>query len=259
MVWEDAWYDFNFLKFIKACSVPKMWPTPEILACALEKNVHFVASVGLFYKYQISPSGTMCLLSHVFPYWFFCWKICPVFKWSVKLPQCYCATLKFSLCLLIFALYIEVLLCLYLYTQLLYLLGLISWPLCSVLICHSLYFKIYFVWYWFYYSIFLLIFICMDYIFSFSFSLYVFLDLQWVSYREHLYGSCFCIHSTSLCLLVGEFTFKLIIEVYIYSFCCHFVNCFGFVFISFFSIIPLLFSSFLISWISLVLCLDCFS
>ena len=39
----------------------------------------------------------------------------------------------------------------------------------------------------------------------FTFSLYVFLGLKWVSCRQHIYGSCFCIHSASLCLLVGAF------------------------------------------------------
>ncbi|XP_073665612.1 cerebral cavernous malformations 2 protein isoform X9 [Tursiops truncatus] len=44
-----------------------------------------------------------------------------------------------------------------------------------------------------------------------TFSLYVFLGLKWVSGRQHIYGFCVCIHSASLCLLVGAFnlfTFK---------------------------------------------------
>ena len=44
------------------------------------------------------------------------------------------------------------------------------------------------------------------------------LGLKWVSCREHIYGSCFCIHSPSLCLLVGAFnpfTFKVIIHIYV--------------------------------------------
>ena len=51
-----------------------------------------------------------------------------------------------------------------------------------------------------------------------TFSLYVSLDLKWVSCRQHIYGSCFCIHSVSLCLLVGAFnpfTFKVIIDMYV--------------------------------------------
>jgi len=39
-----------------------------------------------------------------------------------------------------------------------------------------------------------------------TFSLYGFLELRWVSWRQHIYGSCFRIHSASLCLLVGAFS-----------------------------------------------------
>ena len=51
-----------------------------------------------------------------------------------------------------------------------------------------------------------------------TFSLYVFLGMKWVSCRQHIYGSCFCVHSASLCLLVGAlnpFTFKVIIDIYV--------------------------------------------
>ena len=50
------------------------------------------------------------------------------------------------------------------------------------------------------------------------FSLYVSWHLKWVSCRQHIYGSCFYIHSASLCLLVGAFnpfTFKVIIDIYV--------------------------------------------
>ena len=52
-----------------------------------------------------------------------------------------------------------------------------------------------------------------------TFSLYVSLGLKQVSCKQHVYGSCFCIPSASLCLLVGafnQFTFKVIIDIYIY-------------------------------------------
>ena len=42
-------------------------------------------------------------------------------------------------------------------------------------------------------------------LYSLNFSLYVSLDLKWVSCRQHVYKPCFCIHSTRLCLLVGTF------------------------------------------------------
>ena len=52
----------------------------------------------------------------------------------------------------------------------------------------------------------------------FTFSLYVSLGLKWVTCKQHMYGSCFCIHSVSLYLLVGvfnPFTFKVIIDTYV--------------------------------------------
>ena len=55
-----------------------------------------------------------------------------------------------------------------------------------------------------------------------TFSLYVSLDLKWVSCRQDIYGSCFCIHSASLCLLVGAlkpFTCKMIIMYVLIGFC----------------------------------------
>ena len=51
-----------------------------------------------------------------------------------------------------------------------------------------------------------------------TFCLYVSLNLKWVSCRQHMYRSYFCIHSASLCLLVGAFnpfTFKVIIDIYV--------------------------------------------
>ena len=51
-----------------------------------------------------------------------------------------------------------------------------------------------------------------------TFRLCVSLGLKWVSCRQYIYESCFCIHSASLCLLVGAFnlfTFKVIIYIYV--------------------------------------------
>ena len=134
--------------------------------------------------------------------------------------MCYCKLLLS--CLLVFVLCIEMLLCwMHRYLQFLYLpLGLIPYLLCSVLIsCDLLYFTVYFVWYEDCYSSFLLLPICMEYIFHLlTFSLHVPLGLKWVSCRQHIYGSCFCIHSASLCLLVAAFhpfTFKVIIDIYV--------------------------------------------
>ena len=49
-----------------------------------------------------------------------------------------------------------------------------------------------------------------------TFSLFVSLGLKWFSYIQYIYQSCSCIHSASLCLLVGvfcPFTFKVIINM----------------------------------------------
>ena len=83
--------------------------------------------------------------------------------------------------------------------------------------------------------------------------------LKWVSCGQHIYGSCFCIHSSSLCLLLGAFNpfiFKVINNLYIYSY-CHFVNCFGFGFVGRFSSLPLLFSCDLITIFSVVFVCVC--
>ena len=93
--------------------------------------------------------------------------------------------------------------------------------LCSVLLisCNLLYFKVYFVWYEDCYSGFLLLPISMEYNFpSSQFQSICVLGLKWVSFRQHIYWSCFCVHSASLCLLVGAFnlfTFKVIIDIYV--------------------------------------------
>ena len=73
--------------------------------------------------------------------------------------------------------------------------------------CNSFYFKVYlafvsiaapvFFWFPFAWNIFF---------HPFTFSLYVSLELKWVSYRQYIYRPCFCIYSATLCLLVGAFT-----------------------------------------------------
>ena len=72
---------------------------------------------------------------------------------------------------------------------------------------------------WDCYSSFLLLPICMEYNFPSShFQSICILRSEVVSCRQHIYGSCFCIHSASLYLLVGAFnpfTFKVIIDIYV--------------------------------------------
>ena len=51
-----------------------------------------------------------------------------------------------------------------------------------------------------------------------TFSLHVSLGLKWVSCRQHIYGSCFSIHSANVFLLVGAFnpfTFKVSMDTYV--------------------------------------------
>ena len=67
-----------------------------------------------------------------------------------------------------------------------------------------------------------------------TFGLYVSLGLKWVSYIQHIYRSCFCIHSASLCLFVGAFNPFTVNYWHICSY-CHFLNCLGLILYIFFS------------------------
>ena len=85
--------------------------------------------------------------------------------------------------------------------------------------CNLLYFKVYFVWYEDCYSSFPLLPICIECIFPSShFQSICVLRSEVGSCRQHIYGSCFYVHSASLCLVVGAFnpfTFKVIIDIYV--------------------------------------------
>ena len=85
--------------------------------------------------------------------------------------------------------------------------------------CNLLYLKVCFVRYEDWYASFLLVPIaCNIFFHPRTFSLYVSWGLKWVSCRQYIYGSCFCIHSPSLCLLVvafNPFPFKVIIDIYL--------------------------------------------
>ena len=83
--------------------------------------------------------------------------------------------------------------------------------------CDLLYFEIYFVWYEYCYSAFLWFpFACNTFSHPLTLGLYMSLGLKWVSCGQCMCRSYFCIHSASLCLLVGSFnpfTFKVIIHI----------------------------------------------
>ena len=93
----------------------------------------------------------------------------------------------------------------------------------------------------------------------FTFNLYVSLEVKWVSWRQHIYRSCFCIHSASLCLLVWAFsplTFKVIIDMYVHIAILLIVL--DLFLLLFFPSRLLLFSPLVVWWLSLVLYLRWF-
>ena len=114
---------------------------------------------------------------------------------------------------------------------------------------------------------------------SVTFSLHVSLNLKWISCRQHVYKPCFSIQIATFGLLIGAFspfTFQVIIDKYNrwdhervrhnlattqkqqQSIYCHFLHCFGVVFVVLFCSFLLLLSSLVIWWLSLLLCLDSF-
>jgi len=144
-------------------------------------------------------------------------------KWGGK-DTTQCVTVNFLfLWLLAFPLFIELFLCwVHKYLQVLYLLlGLIFSSFSDFLLvsCYKLFFKPCIIWYEYWYSSFLSFPFGWNIFFpSLTFILKVSLGLKWVSCRQHMHGPCFCIHSASLCLLVGEFnqlTFRIIIDIYV--------------------------------------------
>ena len=84
---------------------------------------------------------------------------------------------------------------------------------------YSLYFKVYIVWHEYCYSSFLLISICMEYLFlSPHFQCLCVPRSEMCLLYTAWYGSCFYVHSASLCLLFGAFipfTLKVVISMYV--------------------------------------------
>ena len=92
----------------------------------------------------------------------------------------------------------------------------------------------------------------------FTFNLFVSLDLKWVSYSQHMVGSCVLIHSANLHLLIERFDlciFKRIIDK-------EWLLCFTisslFLVAFFCPLFPALLSSFVFSWFFVVKCLNSF-
>ena len=137
MVGEDAWYDFNFLKFTEVWFVSQDVVYPGECSMCTEKKVYSSAfgwNVLKISMRSISPSVSFKICISLL---IFCFDDLSIGVSGVlNVSYYYCVTVSFSFCLLMFVLCIEVLLCwVHRYLQLLCLpLELILWSLCSVLV-----------------------------------------------------------------------------------------------------------------------------
>ena len=174
----------------------------------LKRMCILLLSDGILYKYQLSPSGLMCHLKPVSVLIFCLGDLSINVNGVLNSPSIIVLLSISPLCLLTnIYLYTEVYLCwAHIHLQFLYLLlGLIFWSLCSVFISVTVFIlksilssvsiaTLAFFWFPFAWDTFF---------HPFIFSLYVSLDLKWVSCRQYIYRSSFCSHSASPCLLVG--------------------------------------------------------
>ena len=62
VVREDAWYDFNLLKFIETFFCHRIWSILKSVLCALQKNVYSTVWDEKLWKYQFQNSGVLCYL-----------------------------------------------------------------------------------------------------------------------------------------------------------------------------------------------------
>ena len=186
-----------------------MWSILENVPCALEKKMYSSAFGWNVLKMSMRSFSSNISFKTCVSLLIFCFGDLSIGVSGVlKSPAiiCYCQFLL--LCLSVFVLCIDVLLCWVHYVV-------------SFFISCNLYFKVCFVWCENCYSCFLLLHICVEYIFLSSHFQSICLKswgLKWFSCTQLIYGSCFCIQSASLCLLVealNPFTFKVIIDIYI--------------------------------------------
>ena len=136
MLWSEKMLDMIsiFLSLLRFDLWPKMWSILENVPCALEKKVYSSAFGRNVLKTSMrSISSNVSFKTCVFLINFLFWWSVHWCESGIKFILCYCQFLL--LCLLVFVLCIEVLLCwVNRYLQLLCLaLGLIPWSLCSVL------------------------------------------------------------------------------------------------------------------------------
>ena len=199
-----------------------MWPILENVPCALEKKVYIYIGWNVL-KISMRSISSNVSFKTCFPINFLFWLSVHRCKRGVKFTTVIAHCQFLLLCLLVFILCIEVLLW-WVHRYLQCYVFLLDWSLddhvvSSLISCNPLYFKVYFVWYEDCYSAFF----CFPFAWNIffhpiTFSLYVSWSQKQVSCRQHMYGSCFSIHSASLCLLVGAFnpfTFKVIIDMYV--------------------------------------------
>ena len=170
MVWEDAWYGFNFLKFTEVWFVNQDVSILETVPCALEKvyssafgwnvlrmsmepissNVSFKTCVSLlifcFDDLSIGVSGvlkspTVIVLLSISPFMCLSYVLRCSYVGCIDIYNCYVFLLDWSLD---------------------------HYVVSFLISCNILYFTVYFVWYEDCYSSFLLLPICMKYIFPSS-------------------------------------------------------------------------------------------
>ena len=152
----------------------------------------------------------ICHLRMLFPCWFSVWKSIHWRQWGVKIPSYHCITVSFSTyvhqdllyifrcsyigCIKVYKGYILLLSC-SLYHYVVFFFLIIVLVLKSILLDISIatltFFSLPFAWTIFFHP-------C-------TFSLCVSFDLRCVSWRQHIYGSCFLINSAALCVLIGTF------------------------------------------------------
>ena len=207
---EVTWYYFNFLKFSDVWSVTQdLFYPGEYSVCTCEESLVFCIwmecpeDTNDFYASYLSFKTCVSLL-------IFCFDDMPIAVSGVlKFPATIGLLSISHLYLLVFVL------CLWfsyvgsidIYNCYVFLFDwFLEHYIMSFLISCHLYIKVYFVWYEVYYLSIFWIAIYKENIFhSLTFSLYMYWGLKCVSCRKHICGSYFCIHSASLCLLVGVF------------------------------------------------------
>ena len=72
-MWSENIFDMTsvFKNLLKLVLWPRIWPILNNVSCSLEKSV-FCCFWVEYTQYLLNPSGLMCHLRPVFPYWFFC-------------------------------------------------------------------------------------------------------------------------------------------------------------------------------------------